>query len=190
MIGIEHKLKGISQLFEFSLADIRLLQDHLMYKSLKKGELFLKVGAPNHAVAFLQAGLIRGFYNDQEGEEITTGFIETGSLFTDLESFQSDKPSQRNLEALVDCELLVLHRTALQALRQDNPRWAAFEQKYIADRLLAKIKFQRTIANSSASEAYQCFIDHYPMAARFAPRYQIASFLGISPFTLSRVKIS
>ena len=86
------------------------------------------------------------------------------------------------------CELLVFDWASLDRLRMLIPNWNQFEQTYLSKVMLDKIHFQRDMANSSAAEAYAHFLKQYPQAAKFAPRNQIASFLGISHYTLSRIK--
>jgi hypothetical protein len=90
----------------------------------------------------------------------------------------------------MDCEILLINETAQNELINNIENWALFEQNYIAKLLTAKVAFQGQLNKSNSTEAYNLFIDTYDQAARYAPKYQIASFLGISPFTLSRLKIA
>ena len=169
-------------------ADRALIAECLTPMQLKKGAYYVKSGAINPGVSYVETGLLRSYFFDQSGKEITAGFIQEENLCTDLISFQSGESSQRNIEALTDCQLHLIDREALLTLREKIPDWTYFEQHYIANMLLRKVDFQRKSANHSASAAYEAFAEMYPQANRYAPRYQIASFLGISPYTLSRLK--
>lgn len=189
MQGKEKLLHLLSRYIPLSEEEKVLVINSLKSQMLPKGGHFLEVGTLNQKIAFIESGLIRGYYDDEEGEEITSGFIESDSLCTDLESYQRGGRSHRNLVALVDCQLWVIELSAMESLRLFIEGWMHFEQKYMADLLLKKVHFQRKIASANASRAYEVFMEFYPQAARFAPRYQIASFLGISPYTLSRIKI-
>ncbi len=171
-------------------SDQQLLEDHLVPQQLKKGSFLMRSGDQNNSICFVEAGLLRSFYYDEEGNEITAGFFEENSFCTDLHSFRTGIRSQRSIEAIQDCQLLLLDRKAQRILLERIEHWAYFEQNYISSLLLEKVNFQRKLANSSAQEAYRLFLDKYNQAALYAPRYQIASFLGISPFTLSRLKIA
>ena len=188
MSSLDQIFEKVQQYISLKASDKTLIEACLQPQKLRKGSYYLKEGSPNRKISFVESGLLRGFYIDQSGDEITSGFYEPGGFCTDLHSFRSEQYSQRTIEAISDCELLTFGEDAQQQILSNIKDWAYFEQKYIADLLLQKVNFQRKIANSSAFEAYQLFADYYTEALRFAPRYQIASFLGISPFTLSRIK--
>jgi CRP-like cAMP-binding protein len=171
-------------------ADIKLIEDSLQPVKLKKGSFFIREGMKNCVMCYLDKGLMRSFYIDEEGNEHTTGFYQENAFCTDLYSFRTNKNSQRSIEALMDCEILLINETAQNELINNIENWALFEQNYIAKLLTAKVAFQGQLNKSNSTEAYNLFIDTYDQAARYAPKYQIASFLGISPFTLSRLKIA
>lgn len=166
----------------------KLISSSLRPKFLKKGELLLQTGQYNSLVSFLDKGLLRSFYYDESGNEITAGFFQEGKICTDLNSFVSGGHSERSIEALMDCHLQILDFGKLAILREEIAGWQNFEKNYIANLLLQKVNFQREMARKNKTEAYDMFIQTYRQAALFAPQNQIASFLGISPFTLSRIK--
>lgn len=171
-------------------ADQQLLEDSLLPMQFRKGSFLMREGEQNKAICFIVEGLMRSFYYDEEGREITAGFFQQNSFCTDLHSFRTGIRSQRSIEAIQDCQVLMIDKTAQNVLLQQIEHWAYFEQNYISNLLLEKVNFQRKLASSTAQEAYQLFLERYDQAALYAPRYQIASFLGISPFTLSRLKIA
>ncbi|MEO0895649.1 MAG: Crp/Fnr family transcriptional regulator [Bacteroidota bacterium] len=172
---------------KLSSAEELLIIKSFQRLDLKKGEFLLEMDRENDKVSYLESGLLRSYYDDEEGKEITSGFFQEDSFCTDLMSFQSGGKSKRSIEALLDCELYFLSKSNLTLIRRQVSEWLLFEQHYIANLLLGKVNFQRELANSNTQEAYERFNEQYNQAARFAPRYQIASFLGISPFTLSRI---
>ena len=187
MSSTEQLLQIILRHISLSPAQRQLIEDSLTPKTLKKGETLLQQGAPNRVIGYLVAGLMRSFYYDPEGEEIMAGFFQEGSFCTDLHSFQASAKSERTIQALVDCKLLILSSTDRAKLLMLINEWTYFEQRHIAELLLQKVTFQRELSNGTAPEAYELFLKHYGQAARYAPRYQIASFLGMSPYTLSRI---
>ena len=162
----------------------------LVPKTLHKGAHFLRAGEFNNKMAFLESGLLRSYYFDEEGREHTTRFVEVGGFFTDLDSFQQGSKSERSIEALLDCQILVIDKRSIQECQHEIESWDTFEKDYISNQLMKKIHFQRQVAQSNSQKAYETFLASYPGAARYAPRYQIASFLGLSPFSLSRIKIA
>jgi len=188
MPGSAQLISLIKQHHPLTSAEQHLITEAAIPKSLPKGGYLLRWGQQNTMIAFVVSGLLRAYYEDEAGQELTTGFLEAGLFCTDLTSFQNRGASERNIEALMPCELLVFDWTSLDRLRMLIPGCNQFEQNYLSKVLLDKIHFQRDMVNSSASEAYQRFLKQYPQAAKFAPRNQIASFLGISHYTLSRIR--
>lgn len=184
----EKLIEIIRNFVSLTRAEQALITECLSPKTLNKGDFLLKKGDTNYLVGFLDEGLMRSFYLEEDGSEITSGFFQEGNICTDLNSYVSGTKSERNIEALTMCQLLILHLDDLAMLRKKIPTWNEFEQNYITRLLLQKVNFQREMANKSTTEAYDLFTQTYRQAALFAPRYQIASFLGISPFTLSRLK--
>ncbi len=190
MPSIEKVIDKILPYISLGPEDQKLLEGHLVPQRLKKGGFLMRSGEQNQAICYIQSGLMRSYYYDEEGKEITSGFFQENSFCTDLNSFRTGVRSQRLIEAIQDCQILVLNKIAQNTLLDRIEHWAYFEQNYISNLLLEKVNFQRKLANSTAQEAYQLFLERYDQAALYAPRYQIASFLGISPFTLSRLKIA
>ena len=97
--------------------------------------------------------------------------------------------SKVSIEALVNCDLYVLNRTSLDIIKNKIPEWASFEQIYRAQISMCLLDFQRKVIHSSSSDSFTLFSKSYNQAFNSAPKKYIASFLGVSPFTLSRIKI-
>ncbi len=169
--------------------EVEFVRARLISRPLKKGAHYFTMGFKNDGVGYLLKGLLRSYYYDEAGAEITAGFIEPGAFFADKYSFQTDQPSERTIEALTDCQVWGLSEESLVEIRHRIQQWRLMEQHYLTELLKRKVNFQRKVVNSTTAEAYQHFRETYPVAAGFAPRYQIASFLGMSPFTLSRIKV-
>ena len=107
----EKAVKIITGIISLTTAEKNTIKAHLTPEKYKKGTLFLKAGTKNSTIGYLTSGLMRSFSYDEDGEEITTNFIEKGMFFTDLDSFRLGIKSQKSIEALTDCEL-VGHRKA------------------------------------------------------------------------------
>ncbi len=182
-------IEVVSQFINLDKEAESFLSNHSTLKNYKKGATFLEEGKRNNKMGYLVTGLIRSFYHNDEGEELTTGFYEENSFFTDLESYEAGGNSRRTLEALIDSQVLEIEMKVMNHFRANVFHWITFERDYLMALLSKKIAFQRELTNGSTQHAYLQFLKNYPQAALFAPRYQIASFLGMSPYTLSRMKL-
>lgn len=179
----------IEQFVMLSTEEKELIRQHLVPQQIAKGDFFLREGQTNPGIAFLQEGLIRSYYINEEGEEVTSGFTQPIAFFTDLTSYQNEVPSARNLRAILPCALLLLPTASLRKLSTLIPGLVQFQNAYYEKVLYNKVHFQQKLRQASAKKAYQLFIEQYPFASQYAPKHCIASFLGLSPYTLSRVRL-
>ena len=179
----------ISKILQLDDNQIQLVKSHLVKNTLSKNDQFLKTYTRNDKIGFIEKGLLRSYSYDDEGNEITHVFFQEGCFFTDLNSYFSNSLSKVFIEALVDCDLYVLNRSSIDIIKDQIPEWTSFEQIYRAQISTCLLDFQRKIIHSSSSDSFTLFSKSYNQAFNFAPKKHIASFLGVSPFTLSRIKI-
>jgi len=179
----------INKILKLDDDQIQLIKSHLVKNTLSKNDQFLRLDSRNDKIGFIDKGLLRSFSYDEEGNEITHDFFQQGSFFTDLNSYFNCTLSKVVIEALVDCDLYVFNRTSLDIIKKEIPEWASFVQIYRAQISMCLLNFQRKIIHSSSIDSFTLFSKSYNQAFNFAPKKHIASFLGVSPFTLSRIKI-
>jgi CRP-like cAMP-binding protein len=156
-------------------------------KEYAKGELVLNAGERCTDLYFINKGLLRGFYFD-DAKEITNWFAQEGEFGTSFFSFVTAQSSSESIQALENCELLSLSSLALQKLYKDFPETERIgriitENYYIRleERLLS-LQFK------TAKERYtHLFSSRAPLLQR-ASLGQIASYLGITQETLSRIR--
>jgi CRP-like cAMP-binding protein len=154
-----------------------------------KNENFIEIGQKNKVLGFLEKGLLRSYYYDDNGNEITTAFIEENSFFTEINSYQTNNPSERIIEALESSYIYIFTEADIATFRKKISNWHIFERMYYEIILKEKVNFLRKLSSCSKKEAYQLFINTYSQSAKSAPRQYIASFLGMTPYTLSRIKL-
>jgi len=156
-------------------------------ETLKKGDFFSKAGRISDRLGFVNSGLLRSFYTIK-GKETTTFFQMPGSIAAALMSFLQMKPAIENIQALEDSELVVISRKELLNLYNENWKWQQVG-RVITERYYVKME-ERTISlqSQSAQERYENFLLEFPELIQVVPLYYIASFLGISPETLSRIR--
>ena len=181
--------KIISEFVSITFEDIDRLLEKVKVKKLGRQDDFITIGQKNDSVGFLRSGLLRSYFYDEKGNEQTTAFIEPSSFFSELKSYQTSNPSERTIEAIESSEVLIINAKDFDYLRKNIPNWRTFEIKYFEKILKNKVDFQRELTTSSKKEALELFMNEYPYSAKFAPRQYIASFLGMTPYTLSRIKL-
>lgn len=166
---------------------IRLLKEKLQFETLKKGSLLLRPGQICNRIYFLEEGLVRTFY-EQDGQEHTTWFYEAGSFLTSWYSFYSGTHSFESLELLEDGRVYSLSRSDYQGLQEAHPQL----QKgalLIAEESTAFLDYtNKGFVKQSARERYESLLSYLPDLELRCKLSYIASFLGVSQETLSRIR--
>jgi CRP-like cAMP-binding protein len=157
-------------------------------KSLKKGEFFLKEGAYCDSLGFVEAGIVREYLLDESGREVTKWISTPGYFVVDIASFLFDQPSRWTLQALTECELRVISKRDYIRMGQQIPTWHELEKRFIA-RCFTVLE-QRIVMHLSLSseERYKLFFDQYPELFHQVPLQYLASLLGMTPATFSRIR--
>lgn len=154
---------------------------------IQKGEIIINIDERSDSIYFIKTGLLRGYYFI-DGKEITNWFAQENEFATCFYSFISNKPSFENIQALEDCELLGLSLSSLQNLYSSFPETERIgrmitENYYIKleDRILS-LQFK------TAKERYENLLKHKASLLQRASLGQIASYLGMTQETLSRIR--
>lgn len=156
-------------------------------KTYKRKEVVIEEGQVCRYIWFLNKGLARDFYYRNQAEHTSDFFIEN-SFLTNYESFLTRKPSIGSIDALEDCEMLMISYDSLQKLYNESNVWEK-TGRIIAERLFLRAKRRKDdlIANSPEL-LYLFLVQERPQVIQRVPQYYIASFLGISPEHLSRIR--
>lgn len=169
--------------------DIKLFFLKAQDLELQKGEIFVREGAICTQLLFIYKGLLR-YYFYHDGNDITKDFaVDTQNPFcTAYTSFMLQRPSEIWIEALEPCTFSSWHSRDVLPLFQDHPLWLQFS-KTMADQLFyRKEKKEIELLKCSAEERYRRFLLDYPGLSQRVPQYHIASYLGITPESLSRIR--
>ncbi len=167
--------------------DWNVIQEKFTVQKLKKGEFLIRNGEICRQVNFINKGLLRMFYMI-DGREICTGFINENEYISQYDSFLTKQPSTGNIDALEDCELINLSYDDMQAIYKSNPVFEKFGRK-IAEMLFTMISIQATrLLTMTPEERYQSVLEYQPYVIQRVPQYMIASFIGITPEHLSRLR--
>ena len=158
------------------------------HRTLEKGELFAEQDKSSNKIAFILTGAARTFLINQEGKEFTKYFNVAGQLMAPYSSIIRKEPSYVSIAALTKCEILEAH----------YPEICTLGEKYKdVQKILRRVPEMLFVLNEireiqlvmlSAKERYDIFREDYPGLENEINQYHIASFLGITPIQLSRIR--
>ncbi len=155
---------------------------------LKKETYFLEIGKWCNHVAFIKSGMMRIFYTNDKGDDTTCHFALPNEFVTSLSSFTSQTPSTENIQAILPTELLLISKQNLELLYQKIPVAQEFSRKVIENSAMIMEKRFSLFLNNSAEERYQHLLKNHPVLIQTVPLNYLASYLGISPQHLSRLR--
>lgn len=155
---------------------------------LKKGDHFLKKGQHSNSYMILVDGLMRSFVHSPNGDEITTGFFCNNDIVIEVSSLFQRIKSDENIEALTDCECWEMEFDVFQQLFHSIEGFSEWGRAWMSGSLF-EIK-QRSIfmLTEEATTRYQQLISEKPLILKHAPLKYIASYLGITNSSLSRIR--
>jgi len=156
-------------------------------QTITKNAFFNKAGHISGKLGFVSRGLLRSFYI-LKGKDTTTFFQLPGSVAVDLKSFVQETASIENIQAVTDTELLVINRDDLYTLYTENWKWQQVGRILVEDAYFEMEKRSISLQIETAQDRYDQFLSEFPQVIQQVPLHQIASFLGISPETLSRIR--
>lgn len=165
-----------------------LCKNFFIPKKMRKRQYLLQEGDVCRYTAFVEKGALRTYTVDEKGAEHIIQFAIEGWWTGDLFSFLTSEPSTYNIDVLEDAELLLLTRTAQEELLQKLPKFERFQRLLIQSAYVALQR--RLVVNMSltAEEKYTHFVKAYPEIIQRIPQHMVASYLGITPETLSRIR--
>ena len=157
-------------------------------KKLRRKQYLLQEGDPCKYISFVEKGILRSYTIDEKGLEHIIQFAFEGWWISDQYSFLTGEPSLYTIDALEECELLLLSKEAEEEMMEKIPKMERFFRILLQNSLIA---MQRRIISSlsrSAEEKYQELIVSCPTIPQRVPQHMMASYLGITPETLSRIR--
>ncbi|GAB3333252.1 Crp/Fnr family transcriptional regulator [Larkinella ripae] len=137
---------------------------------------------------YLQSGLMRLLYTRPNGDQITSFLFSEGMFASCHESFLAQQPSLQTLETLEPCLVLVISKEALDRLYQEVPSTHVIMRRVVEQRFINAQRLFASYLLDSPQERYRKFADEHPELLQRVPQYILASFLGITPVSLSRIR--
>ncbi|MFT6983532.1 MAG: CRP-like cAMP-binding protein [Crocinitomicaceae bacterium] len=168
--------------------EIDSFEDLIISKTLKKGEFFITEGKTCKQVAFINSGLFRSFYYSSEDEDVTYCFTFENTFLTAYSSFITQAPTDENIQALTDVELLIISKEKIDQLESSSTNWLKLFKKIAENEYLKMEKRVFMLQRESAETRYNDLLKNHPEYLHTIPLNYLASYLGITPRHLSRIR--
>ncbi len=156
-------------------------------KHFEKGQILIKEGATANRMFFLEEGWCRSYFI-KDGDDITDFFFFEGFFATDYASFCGNRPSQLNLVCEEDVKALVIDKEALENMYRTHHSFSEIGRKMAEYSFLQIEERMRLLHTENLEIKYHWMIQNFPEVFQRVPQYHIASFLGVKPQSLSRIR--
>lgn len=156
-------------------------------ETLKKGAIYSKSGKPCRKLGFIKSGLLR-IYKQTADKEVTQWISTPGYFVTDLSSLLFETPARWTIEALTDAEIYTINGADYRTLGDSVPNWHELEKLFIAKCFTILEDRVFTHLSMSAEERYSHFFEFNKELFNQVPLQYIASMLGMTPETFSRIR--
>ena len=180
----KHVLKRI----DLTKSELERLTAFFIPKRVRKHQFFLESGDVSRHIAFVVKGCLRSYSIDEAGEEHIGQFAIEDWWIGDLYSFFEEHPSTNTIDALEDSELLLLDRASMEKLCLTIPKFERFFRLILQANYVASQRRIMQSLSDTAEERYLTFVKAYPAIFNRVPQKMIASYLGITPQSLSRIR--
>jgi len=180
--------KYVSQFLELTDKEWSELSNFIYAVKLKKKEYFIRPGDEVLKLAFIVKGILRTFFITKDAVEYTTSFCTENEMAVNYGISAKDLPDEYFSQAVEDSILLVIDYANLLKLVEKNAKWNILKSRIIEYYYPLKVEREKSLLSNSAEERYLNFLEQYSEILEKIPQYQIASYLGITPIALSRIR--
>tara|TARA_R110000868_G_scaffold399969_1_gene674027 strand:+ start:69 stop:644 length:576 start_codon:yes stop_codon:yes gene_type:complete len=156
--------------------------------TLQKGEFFIEQNKISKQIAFINSGILRTYYINDKAEEITSCFCTENNLASSYKSFILQSPSNVAMIALEKTELLVISFNDLQGLYKESTNWQTIGRIVAEKEFIVMEQYASILNNETAKEKYLRLLKEQPEIIQKSPINYIASYLGVTRRTLSRIR--
>jgi CRP-like cAMP-binding protein len=165
-----------------------IITSYLTPKKLRKKQYLLQEGDVCKVIAFVEKGVLRSYSIDEKGTEHILQFALEGWTISDLYSFLTGEAATYTIDALEDSELVLINKQAHEELLEKLPKYERYMRLQITNAYIAMQRRLTSIISQPLDERYKTLNAVYPHIVQRVPQHMIASYMGLTPETLSRVR--
>ncbi len=180
-------VERVKELISITEAEEDILRGLSIKKKLAKGEHWLEDGDTCRSLALIEEGLVR-YYINHDGIEKTYYFSKRGDFVCDYESFLPQKPSDKNIQMLEDTSLYSISYQGLNVLYDQLKQGDRFGRLGLEAVFVSITQQLASFYRDSPEDRYRNFLSSFSDIAQRIPQYYIASYVGIKPQSLSRIR--
>lgn len=180
-------IAAIKELTGFSDSEIEVLLQYFEVKKIKKKTIVLNAGETAKEVYYISSGCLRLFYQ-KDGTDISAYFFTDNMFAGAYDSFTTQQPSRLYIETLEDCEVFAISLQSFQTLFAEFPRMSEFVFKILQERFVSLHNLYTSQILDSPEERYLNLQKERPDLIQRIPQHHLATYLGITPVSLSRIR--
>ena len=188
MEGLEDLKKILLKLAGDPGGDVSGLDRLFTLKVYKKNDFFLQKKSIAKHFAFVVTGAFREFYIDKGGREYNKAFCFPGQFTGSYYDLESGKPSNVSIQAIADSTVLMMSQRKSKELMSKDIFWMKIGHAIAHNLLMYKFEKEYQLLTLSAKERYELLVKENPQLEQLVPAYHVASYLGITPISLSRIR--
>lgn len=181
-------LEAIKSITEIPSDQEEKFSSLISIRTIKKEESYIRAGQFPQSIGFVIQGLFRYFYVNEQDEELTKGFFPENTILSSYSAIVEQRESYFTIQALEDSQIEVVDYLKFKALFEQDPCWNRFLVKVLEKAFVKKEEREREFLLLSAKERYRNFLLHYPNLEERVKQSMVASYLGIAPESLSRIR--
>ena len=185
---MENLINFLLQFGHLNLQQIELIKNQVQFLELERDGYFSEAGKTPHRIGFIQEGILRVFYYNKEGEEVTRYFIDEHNFVADLNSYNLQIPSTEYVQAIVPALLFIFQRQGLEELSNTIINWDSIISKITSKALIEKVNRISPMMAEDAKTRYLEFFNRFPTLRNRIPLNHLASYIGITKNSLSRIR--
>ena len=188
MDSVENITNYLSEILEVPLGSVETCSTYYTIKEVSKGELLLQEGEICHDIFFVEKGLLRMYSLDRNGKEHIIQFAPENWLISDRSSTFFSHKSRYYIEAVEDSKVMLLNNEFFKSMMENYPNTVEKNDLLLQKHIRNLQNRVNSLLADTAEERYMTFIKMYPDILLRAPQWMVASYLGITPESLSRVR--
>lgn len=164
------------------------LEDYGKIKTYESKHIFIREGGVPNKIGIIKKGLFRYYYLTVEGKEYTKAFMKEKDIISSYSSMVSGVNSYYTIEAIEQSEVIEITYLQWRKLRESNAKWDKLLISFLEKGYSIKEKREREFLLMNAEDRYAVFKEEHPTLEKRVKQYMIASYIGITPIALSRIR--